>query len=162
MSTRHGAAVRLAQLRADSEQCLADFSDFSGAPVARRDALRERLRLALELRWKLEEQLVIPALGKRVATLLLPAAESESTNLRELFDHAGREASGVILPVARLALLRAERIELAVAAAEQRRDFDAAALVRDIDAMLARWRVEVWRTGDIEDEESDPVGQPPR
>ena len=156
MTARASATGRLAQLREASERCLAEFE---AAPAERRDALLERLRLALELRWKIEEQLVIPALGKREASLLLPAAERESNHLRDLAAHGARDAMS---SVAGLAALRAERIELALAAAQKRRGFDGSALLRDIDALLERWRGEVRRTGDIEDEESDPVGLPPR
>jgi hypothetical protein len=47
------------------------------------------------------------------------------------------------------------------------RDADAAsmpwgALEREMRALLRRWRGEIRQHGDIEDEDADPVGHPPR
>jgi hypothetical protein len=36
------------------------------------------------------------------------------------------------------------------------------ALEREMRALLRRWRGEIRRHGDIEDEDADPVGHPPR
>jgi hypothetical protein len=40
--------------------------------------------------------------------------------------------------------------------------FDADAAWSDAEDYRARWRAEIGDSGDIEDEEADPVGQPPR
>jgi hypothetical protein len=40
--------------------------------------------------------------------------------------------------------------------------FDADAAWREAEDCRSRWRDEIAESGDIEDEEADPVGQPPR
>jgi len=161
------AAQRLAELRSATELL---FDDFAAASAQRRAASLRRLLLALELRWKLEEELVIPALrgtdGEPPETL--GAADRESGLLREL----AAVAKAGLLPPAPLhtlmaaiegfAALRSERIERALARAQLSSGVGALALRREIDALLERWHGEVLASGDIEDEELDPVGLPPR
>lgn len=156
----------LVALRRTTERRLQAVQD---APPRARPAARRRLLLALQIRWKLDEQLVAPRLDDvAAAEPTLPSVERESLLLREWADLLETQ----VLPAAAqrtllttltgLSTLRAERLEAALAAAIQRGDIDTAALARDIDERLARWRDEVLATGDIEDEEIDPVGTPPR
>jgi hypothetical protein len=126
-----------------------------------------RAARVIELRLKLEEQVLLPALR---ALNLSPVAvvECQIEILRDLLAEADdadlslaqqRELWGTILraceqhfdAVAGLALL-----------ALQSGRFDEAHALREVRAYQARWRQEIEQTGDIEDEEADPVGQPPR
>lgn len=142
--------------------------EFSAASAAQRPAALHRLLLALELRWILEEQVLIPALGTRGAYDLLRVAERESGLLRDLAsvargDTLAAAAQGALaVALEGLAALRSERIEHALLRAQRSAHFDAAALRREMDQLLERWHQEVLATGDIEDEELDPVGLPPR
>lgn len=157
---------RLGALRLSTERRLQALHDATRA--ARAPAWR-RLRLALKLRWKLDEQAVAPRLdGQSPAAPCVSLLERESTLLQELVELV----DGGALPaaaratladtLAALSALRAERLEAALALALDAGRVDVGALARDIDERLARWRGEVLATGDIEDEEADPVGTPPR
>lgn len=158
--------VRLAALRRTTERRLQAVQD--AAPRAR-PAARRRLLLALRIRWKLDEQSVVPRLDDvTAAEPALPNVERESLLLSQWADLLTTQAlpaaahRSLLTTLAGLSALRAERLEAALAAAIRRGDIDTAALARDIDERLARWRDEVLATGDIEDEEIDPVGMPPR
>lgn len=61
-----------------------------------------------------------------------------------------------------LAALRTQRVGLALARAQRAALVDTKALGVEMDQLLERWHGEVRRSGDIEDEEMDPVGLPPR
>ncbi len=158
--------TRLVALRRTTERRLQAMQD--AAPRAR-PAARRRLLLALQMRWKLDEQSVAPRLDDVAAgEPTLPNVERESLLLREGADLLETQAlpaaaqRALLSTLTGLSALRAERLEAALAAAIQRGDIDTAALARDIDERLVRWRDEVLATGDIEDEEIDPVGTPPR
>src|SRR6218665_1927768 len=149
------------------------LDEFTNAGEARRDLAKRRLLLALELRWKREEQVLLPALldsgtGEFGSRAGVEAVEAEIHHLRELCEllqggalpqSAARTVVGVLEG---LAGLRSAQIEQALAEASAARRIDTAALADDMRALLARWRGEIADTGDIEDEEADPVGRPPR
>ena len=142
--------------------------DWAATPVRRRAAPLHRLLLALEMRWILEEQVVIPALGTRGSAELLRAAERESALLRDASRVARAAALNADAQLALagalegLAALRSERIEQALLQAQRSERIDSVALRREMDRWLERWHAEVQASGDIEDEDVDPVGQAPR
>lgn len=164
---RPDAAALWAELRHSSDH---RFDECAAAAGPRRALAQRRLLLALELRWKLEEQVLLPALQNSDQALRedVQAAEKEIGLLRELgelVDDPGLPASahGVVLAVLEgIATLRSEQIERALGQAMQARRIDGPALARDVEGLMKRWRGEVLSSGDIEDEEADPVGQPPR
>lgn len=164
---RDDAVTLWSALRHEVQQRL---DDCAGAPATRRARPRRRLLLALELMWKLEEQALLPALLDADAATRGDAAELELevTRLRELADllKADRldpsSAAVVVAALDGMAALRALRFERSLERAVQARRLDGAALAQDMNGLLARWREEVTVTGDIEDEELDPVGHPPR
>jgi hypothetical protein len=126
-----------------------------------------RALLAIELRLKLEEQVLLP----RFRELELPAPgtlEKQIDLLRELLAEAAH--GELALPSNRLLWAAIERMctlhfdavaqLMQLALAESR--FDADAAWQEAEDYRARWRAEIADSGDIEDEETDPVGQPPR
>lgn len=128
---------------------------------------RARWLLGLELVWKTEELVLLPAIG--VAASHAAAAVGEAGDDIELM----RGLAGLSERVPRdlrdefdtllhgLAQVHAARVDalLAVPSASAARWED---IEREIRGLLERWREEVQRDGDIEDEERDPVGSPPR
>ena len=125
------------------------------------------LLLSLELRLKLDEQLVLPALRDAgAAAPVLDAQMSDLQAIRDLCDQLANEADP---PSRRQLVLFALQGEAALhfVTMERLLNLHADALDRltlglDIQAMLRRWTDELERTGDIEDEELDPVGLRPR
>jgi hypothetical protein len=146
------------------------YQEYSRAQAAHRALPRRRLLLALELMWKLEEQALLPALLDADAGTRDDAAELEAevSRLRDLADlvrqgHLDADSTNVVLATLDgMSGLRALRFERTLDRAVQARQLDGAALAQDMDEWLGRWREEVTTTGDIEDEELDPVGRPPR
>jgi hypothetical protein len=161
------AAALWAELREATE---ARYDDLLAARAEWRPMAQRRLLLALELQWKLEELVLLPALQEVDAglSLGLQSIGKEIELLREL----AHTVSGGGVPQAientlfgvlqGIASLRAEQIEVALADPKRVSPRQRQALSRDIRVLLDRWRGEVETTGDIEDEEADPVGQPPR
>lgn len=164
---RDDAVALWSELRHAAQQ---RFDEYTHALATRRSWPRRRLLLALEMMWKLEEQALIPALldadaGTRDDAIAL---EQEVTHLRELADLLREDAldaasaSVVVAALDGMAALRALRFERSLDQAVQARHLDGAALAREMDELLARWHEEITVTGDLEDEELDPVGRPPR
>jgi hypothetical protein len=137
----------------------------SGGPSPR------RALLAIELRLKLEEQVLLARLRK----LGLPAVDTVDRQielLRELLrELLGEAALGELaLPSSRLLWAAIERMcrlhfdavaqLMLLALADSR--FDADAAWHEAQDYRTRWRREIADRGDIEDEEADPVGRPPR
>jgi hypothetical protein len=127
----------------------------------------QRLQLGVELLCKLEEQLLHPALKRSRGTAwpALTQAMGDVERLRELSSRIdGAEASHRALLVGTLegmARLHFETLQALL------RDADAAAvpwaaLAHEMQSLLRRWRAEILQRGEIEDEDGDPVGQPPR
>jgi hypothetical protein len=150
-----------------TERCL---DTYMGAEHAEQSEALARLLVMLELRWKLEEQILLPALREGDAALKDESREiaEEIDLLRELADLAERHKLDpgstvtVTNAVAGIAALRSARIERALEDAERARSIDAEHLAEEVREMFQRWRGEIAKTGDIEDEERDPVGEPPR
>jgi hypothetical protein len=94
--------------------------------------------------------------------------QAEVSRLRDLADlvrqgHLDADSTNVVLATLDgMSGLRALRFERTLDRAVQARQLDGAALAQDMDEWLGRWREEATTTGDIEDEELDPVGRPPR
>lgn len=146
------------------------YQEYNRSQAAHRALPRRRLMLALELMWKLEEQALLPALLDADASTRDDAAELETEvdRLRELADlvrqgQIDEDSTKVVLATLDgMSTLRALRFERTLDRMVKARQLDGAALAREMDEWLGRWREEVTTTGDIEDEELDPVGRPPR
>ena len=134
----------------------------TGTTQSSRNAL-----LAIELRLKLEEQVLLPRF-RQLGLPVLDTVEKQINLLRELM--AEGALGELALPSNRLLWAAIERMctlhfdavaqLLLLALAHSR--FDATAAWHDAEDYRARWRAEISETGDIEDEEADPVGRPPR
>ena len=156
-----------AGLHEATRRCL---DEYLGANSAERSGAQRRLLLALELGWKLEEQVLLPALHEgdirlKLDTVLVLEEIEKLRDLAELVEEGTLDASSTLVVLNALegiAELRALRVGEALQAAQSTPGIDEAALAQEMDAMLKRWRKELVTTGDIEDEERDPVGKPPR
>jgi hypothetical protein len=126
-----------------------------------------RALLAIELRLKLEEQVLLP----RFRDLALPAlepVEKQTELLRELLAEAAH--GELALPsnrllwaaIDRMSKLHFDAVAQMMLLAQAHSRFDADQAWCDAEDYRARWRAEIAESGDIEDEEADPVGQPPR
>lgn len=183
-SSPRALRARLAELG----DCVARlFSDALAAPLQRRLSQQRLALFALELVFKLQEQVLLPALLRALPSAAVEAGAAEAAAVklarRELdlirdlcrLLEASRErpaaagtagtASGAggdfLAAVAGLAEVHAERMDALLehfAAA----NLPWADLLSEIEALLARWHGEWQRDGEIEDEERDPVGLPPR
>jgi hypothetical protein len=126
-----------------------------------------RALLAIELRLKLEEQVLLPRFGE-LGLPALNSVEKQIELLRELLAEAtdGELAlqSNRLLwaAIERMSTLHFDAVAqlMLLALADSR--FDADQAWHDAEDYRSSWRSEIAGTGDIEDEEADPVGQPPR
>lgn len=166
-AARPHAAALWSELHEATERC---FDDYLGADAGQRASAQARLLLALELGWKMEEQVLVPALHDGDVRIRSDAnvISDEIELLRELADlvqGGGVDPAASLIIVGALegiASLRAARIEQALETARGAKDLDATALAQEMQSLIDRWRKEIATTGDIEDEEADPVGKPPR
>lgn len=164
---RDDAVALWSELRRELQQ---RFHEHARAPEGRRARPRRRLLLSLELMWRLEEQTLLPALigvdadirddATALARELLQLRELAGMLREDRLDPAG--ASVAIAALDGMTALRALRLERALDHAVLRRHLDGAALARDMDERLARWREEVTVTGELEDEEMEPLHRPLR
>ncbi len=160
------ASVRLGKLRASTRKLFDEYIDLPG----RHPQLQKKILLALEMRWKLEDSVLIPALQDTQGVMQGCArdAERELSALRELATLAKEDRTGpdrqraLLGSLETLSALRSDRVICALERAQRAALIDARALGREMQQMLDRWQTEVRRTGDIEDEELDPVGLAPR
>jgi hypothetical protein len=158
---------RISELRRSTRKL---FDEYVQLSPGRQPALLKKILLALELRWKLEELVLIPALRSSTGDVegRTQEADRELSALRDMAVLAKEPLGGperermLVGALEALAGLRTERVGWALSQAQRAALVDARALGREMDQLLDRWRSEVRRTGDIEDEEADPVGQPPR
>ena len=164
----HGDAFdRIVTLRSSTRKLFEEYTQVAPPGPPR---LLKKILLALELRWKLEELVLMPALHRAQGVVNGRAQDMghELDALRDLAalakeDGLGAERRQLLLgALEALAALRTERIHWALTRAQRGGLVNAQALGREMDQLLGRWQAEVRRTGDIEDEEMDPVGQPPR
>jgi len=143
---------------------------FTERPLAarrRRTVVQRRLLLGLELVSKLEEHVLYPALADAepgwVATIQQAAQELEL--LRDVAQLATRTTAAnrdVTLSVLEgMATLHFSRVDELL----RRPGADSVPwpqLEREVRGLLGRWHAEVQQAGEIEDEDRDPVGLPPR
>lgn len=121
--------------------------------------------LAFELRWKLEDTVLIPSLqdtegvmqgGAREARLELDALRNLAALTRyESVDVEGR--GRLLYAIEALAALRSERVDRGLARAHRAGLVDMHALAQEMDRSLVRWLDEMRRTGEIADEVVDPL-----
>lgn len=142
------------------------------APPEARAALARRALLCQELLIKLQEQVLLPALleGRPRAAVAVALAGREADLIRDLSalwhglsqpaPASGEQRGELLAVIDGLAALNAQRVDglLREAAVAPLRW---PALLDEVEAMLARWRDEWRRDGDIDDEDRDPVGAPP-
>jgi hypothetical protein len=149
----------LQRLRAKAEQQSAERAH---AKADRRPELERQVALGLEQLWKIEAQLLLPALHPRQPGPVAQA-EQDIEVLRDLAllaqgcEAPQRELCWTVLQ--RLAAVHFARIDDLLRAAE---GIDWAALSTEAEAWLTEWAKEIRAEGDIEDEDLDPVGLPPR
>lgn len=150
---RHSVATQLQQINA--------------ASVAPRLAGVRQALLTLELNNKLEEHLLFPALLEAHGGL---GIDTDQRALQTLRDLAARvdPAQETLGTAQRTTLAALEGLTMLHFAAVENLldccgdDLDHAALTHGVQGLVQRWQDELRTTGDIEDEEADPVGLPPR
>lgn len=168
MATAPAARQPLLTLLAQLQQALdARFDEYRQTDRYRDGLGLQRLQLGVELLCKLEEQLLHPALSasRAEAWPALGQAMGEVDTLRDLSALLGRtpdaQRSGVLTTLESLAQLHFsvlnDLLQQADAAALPWQDLES-----ETRALLARWRTELQQAGEIEDEDRDPVGTPPR
>jgi len=133
----------------------------------RRGALQRQLLLGLDLMWKIEDQVLLPALHEAlpeaVPTVRQVTGELElMRDLALLATQTNAENREMTLAVLEgLASLHFARVaELLAQAPPDTADWPA--LQHSVQGLLGRWRREVRVQGEVEDEDRDPVGLPPR
>lgn len=153
-------------LREDLRQLFAERKQ--AAQPRRRSALQRQLLLGLDLLWKIEEQVVLPALHEALPEESLPMVRRVTGELELMRDLAllatqtntdNREMTLAVLEG--LATLHFARVAALLDAAPAD-GADWPALEEDVRGLLGRWRREVRVQGEVEDEDRDPVGLPPR
>ena len=127
-----------------------------------------RAVLAIELRLKLEERVLLPAFR----ALRLPSVAALESQIEMLRDLMAEAIHGELaLPnnrqlwasIERMSVLHFDAVaSLGLMAQGSSRFDEEQALARSAAVRQTRWREEIAQTGDIEDEEADPVGLPPR
>lgn len=156
--------ARFDALQASLEHKISEYAAQTGRPQA---VAQQRLLLYMELPLKLQEQLLLPALQDAEPGW---AAELQTLSLElKLLRDAGEllRCSAALCHELSLALLQGmARLHCARLQAVLRRPGAAAvdwpAVQQEADEMFERWAEEIRDSGDIEDEEADPVGAPTR
>lgn len=143
---------------------LQQFAQRERSPGDRRPGVERLLLLGLEQQWKIEAQLLLPALAPMQARAARLASQ-EIEVLRDLALLAGHGEAAATLTtwtvLQRLAELHACRID-DLLAQHGPAGVDWTRLLAEAETWLAQWAQEIQSTGDIEDEDRDPVGQAPR
>lgn len=126
-----------------------------------------RALLAIELRLKLEEQVLLPRF-RELGLPVFDTVDKQIDLLRELLAEAAHGElalqSNRLLwaAIERMSTLHFDAMAQMMCLAEDDPRFDADEAWHEAEDYRARWRSEIAGSGDIEDEEADPVGQPPR
>ena len=145
-----------AELRAANEE---SFDALRQLPSGRIAQAQHQLLLALELSWRLEELVLLPAL--RRSGLDTAEIEQEMVVLREAAemlatDTVDASAAHIVLgAIEGIAMLRAKRIGTALALATQAGPLDNARLAEEFQQMLERWQGEL-----RSDQHSPPASRP--
>jgi hypothetical protein len=142
------------------------FDDYTQVERLPSPLLSQKLLLALELRWKIEEAVLIPSLHGTQGVMQGGSEDAgrELTALRSLAALALNKDPGVefqrvlLCAIEILASLRSERVNWALTRAERAAMVDARALGRDMDRLLETWRCELRVNGEFKDEAQDVVG----
>lgn len=166
-STRPNPCAALAALRAAATRFGERASGVSDHP--RLTAQQAHLR-ALDLRCKLEEIVVVPALRDTgaVPDTTLQSCEHDLGQLRERIESEARAADDPgktredVPTVTSAARKHFSRMDALLCDPNYAEVIDARGLAQEIEAWTQRWMDEIKTTGAIEDEEQDPVGLPPR
>lgn len=163
--TASSLAHLLEGLREDLRQLFAERKQ--AQQPRHRSALQRQLLLGLDLLWKIEDQVLLPALHEALPGSL-PMVRRVTGELELMRDLAllatqtntdNREMTLAVLEG--LATLHFARVaEMLEAAPADGADWPA--LEEDVRGLLGRWRREVRVQGEVEDEDRDPVGLPPR
>jgi hypothetical protein len=154
----------LSHLRQSLEPLFAACGGDSGSAG---DLLLQRLLLGLELLWKLEEQVLMPALQSAMPEHAADVAEGagELKLMRDLslqLERSGRAERDLALAALEgLVRLHWARSDALLARATGTA-VDWRALHDEVRGLLERWGDEIRAHGEIEDEDRDPVGLPPR
>jgi hypothetical protein len=163
-AARPGVLALLGGLRAALQALSAEHN---GASRNRKGVVKRRLLLGHELLAKIEDQLLYPALLDAEPALepSVRLARKEIELLRELSTLVARTAAGnrefalsVLDGMAQLHFARVDELLLDPGV----QSLPWKQLERQTQALLGRWHQEVVQHGDIEDEDADPVGRPPR
>jgi hypothetical protein len=125
----------------------------------------KNLLTALELRWRIEDVVLIPALHGTRGVMQDDSEDAacELAALRDLAALARDDALGLrgrrvlLRAIDALATLRSERLNRALVRAQRAALVDVDTLGREVDELLARWRDEALLSGEFEDETPDPV-----
>jgi hypothetical protein len=126
-----------------------------------------RALLAIELRLKLEEQVLLP----RLRELDLRADDSLTRQIEMLRELMAEASHGELAlhsnrllwaSIERMSSLHFDAVAQLTLQALADPRFDADAAWLNAEDYRSRWRSEIGETGDVDDEEADPVGQPPR
>ena len=141
---RYGDAFdRLGQLRGNTQQLVKAFNTTDQHEPA---SLLKKILMAFELRWKLEELVLMPALQDTQGAMLCGThdAARELVALRDLATLARRDASNpqgqrtLLGAIDALAALRTQRVSLALTRAERAAVVDTRALGVEMDRLLER------------------------
>jgi hypothetical protein len=141
---RYGDAFdRLGELRATTQQLVKEFT-LTESPEP--GALLKKILIAFELRWKLEELVLMPALQDTQGAMLCGTRDAarELVALRDLAALLHEPGSGLqrqrtlLCAIDALAALRTQRLSLALTRAERSAVVDTRALGVEMDRLLER------------------------
>lgn len=159
----HDGLRLLAGLR---ESVASQFASLTAQPEGAGLGALRKLLLALELSCQLEEQLLFPALYETSGgdRRVFDAEEKELDAVRDLAGRVqtarGAGQRDLLLELQGISRLHFDAIDRL--GKHHGCALDRLALGVQVQGLLDRWQQELRQSGDIEDEERDPVGLPPR
>lgn len=142
----------------------------SNATLLHQTTAEQAFLRSLDLRCRLEQLVVMPALRETgsVSDATLRSCEQELTHLGDSIESARRaavepgQASASVVTVTSAAMTHFDRMDRLLCDPTCAAAMDVRELAPEVEAWTQRWIAEIATTGDIEDEEQDPVGLPPR
>jgi hypothetical protein len=152
----HVAAERGTSLRSNANGSFDAYQ--TGAPHRSAFVLRKVL-LALELRWTVEDRVLIPSLSGTQGVMQGGSEDAgrELEALRRLAALARHGDTGIesqrvlVCVIETLASLRSQRVTSALTKAQRAGMIDARALVRQMNRLLAEWRSASAHGGEIDE-----------